>query len=359
VEFIEKINWREQGCSLKLALHTNIENEDVIYNWESSRIARGLNNPKRFEMPSKLWVDISNKQYGISIIEDSKYGYDHPQKDILRLTLLYTPSVHKLRGFWDQMWQDWGEHTIRYAIYAHEGDYRSGTDAFARRFNQRIRPFLITNDKSTKSKAEVSLLQNPTPQLGVIAVKKAEDIEGIIIRCYERFGEPLSTELNFAFPIQTAKEVNGREEILKDTEFNGCNLKVNMEANGIRSYLIQFKDISQVDEFKSKPLPLEYNYGLIGTKQDTQSIFPVELLTDKIHAGSIEYTLELTQKNNALQCHSQKILIPNDYNTISLLLGSEKPSEISIRWLDGSGLVLKENTIHRAKTERTRWPYPS
>ena len=59
VEFTERINWRETGFSLKLHLDANMTNPEVTYNWETSRMKRGLNNEKQFEMPSRYWVDMS------------------------------------------------------------------------------------------------------------------------------------------------------------------------------------------------------------------------------------------------------------------------------------------------------------
>lgn len=348
VEFIERINWREQECSLKMALHSNIESEEVTYNWESSRINRGLNNPKRFEMPSRLWVDISDKEWGISIIEESKYGYDHPQKDVLRLTLLYTPGVHKLRGFWDQQWQDWGEHTIRYGIYAHKGDFRSGTDAIARRFNQKIRSFAISEKEKSPVKLDIALLDINTPlsdQIGIIALKKAEDVDAIIFRVYERFGTAARTDIGFNFPIQDAKQVNGLEEVIKDVQFSGNKLTIDIEANGIKSYLIKLKTQPILNLVEYKEVQLEYNYRFIGTKMDTTAVFPEELVFEKIYAGMVPYKIEKSQENNVIQCKGQKITIPKGYNTVSFLICSENPSNVTFKWVGSDGTILKEDPV--------------
>ncbi|MDC7232402.1 MAG: glycoside hydrolase family 38 C-terminal domain-containing protein, partial [Spirochaetales bacterium] len=145
VEFCETIDWNETGCSLKLAFTGAMETGRFTTNWESSREVRDVNHEKIYEMPSRYWADLSSgEDWGFSILEDSKYGYDHPAADTLRMTLLYTPGLKRSDPFRDQSSQDRGRHTIRYALYGHPGDWRQGSDVQARRFNQPVRPFLLS-----------------------------------------------------------------------------------------------------------------------------------------------------------------------------------------------------------------------
>ena len=119
--------------------------------------------------------------------------------DTIRMTLLYTPGLRLLSGFRDQKTQDWGEHTIRYALYAHDGS-RSGTDAAARRFNQPIQAFSISDGSDQKTavgsapggvaagapdsvpagiRAGTSLFRVSNPNIGVLSVKKAENTDSM------------------------------------------------------------------------------------------------------------------------------------------------------------------------------------
>jgi len=345
VEFSEKINWRELGCSFKLALTVNMNKPEMTYNWETSRINRGLNNEKLFEMPSRMWVDMSEENWGISIIEDSKYGYDHPCDDTLRMTLLYTPGIRYLKGFWDQKYQDWGNHTIRYGIYAHDGDFKT-TDHLARRFNQPVRSFSINWDKSSEGKEKLSLFEVSTKQLGILAVKKPEDTDGLLIRFYERFGKALNTEICFTSSLSDVKEVNGLEETIGEIKFEGNKFTVDIGANGIRSYIVKFKNPPKYSNIKQEALKLEYNYKIIGNKGENQSFFPVEITPPEINAGNITYHLAINQDFNSLQCIGQKISISEEYNTLSILVASEEDCNTSFMWLDTKGNNIKEVECH-------------
>ena len=76
----------------------------------------------KFEVPGRQWIDITDRSnsYGVSILEDCKYGSDKPDNSTFRLTLMYTP---KANSYVYQGTQDWGIHHVKYGIYPHSGDW--------------------------------------------------------------------------------------------------------------------------------------------------------------------------------------------------------------------------------------------
>lgn len=348
VEFTERIHWRGKGCSLKLSLNTNMDDPKASFNWETARTERGVNQENLFEMPSRLWVDMSEDDWGVSLIEDSKYGYDRPKSDTLRLTLLYTPSVRLFMGFKDQKWQDWGEHTIRYALYGHEGSYE-GTDTLARRFNQSMRTFKILEDGTSETKDDVSLLEIADKQVGILALKKAEDTNGIVLRLYERYGSEIESEVKFGAEILDAREINGLEETIGEVEFDDRTMKVKVDANSISSYLIRLKDLKESEISGHTPIKLDHNHKLFGTNIDEKGLFPAEMIPNVIEAGPISYELNPKDENNCLACAGQQIKVPENANTLSILIGAEDDVKTSMKWLDENGSVVDEETIHAPK----------
>lgn len=342
VEFTERINWKEKGCSLKLAVNSNLESPEVTFNWETSRIKRGINNSKCFEMPSRLWADISGKDRGISIIEDSKYGYDHPREDTLRMTLLYTPSIWYVHGFWDQRTQDWGRHTIRYGIFAHEGNLKM-TDVLARRFNQPVRAFKISGASGSGADKNLSLLNSSSQQLGLLAVKKAQDSDDVVLRFYERYGKSCSSDVNINFPVKSISETNGLEEKKEDITVNGNTFNAEVIANGISSYIIKPETSPQQYNVTQEALSLEYNCKLIGKNNESGcALFPAELTPSNINSGPVSFTLKPGKELNSLQCKGQKIAVPAGYNVLSILCGSMEETNAVFRWMDSNNQILKE-----------------
>jgi alpha-mannosidase len=362
VEFTERLHWRGLGCSFKLALTPAMDKPAATFNWESSRLQRGINNEKCYEMPSRYWTDMSENNWGISIIEDSKYGYDHPTEDTLRLTLLYTPGIRL--GFRDQKWHDWGDHTIKYALYGHEGDYTT-TDRIARAFNQRVRAFSIAREESTKGKKSVSLFEISNDQLGILAIKKAEDSDAVLIRLYERYGKAGQTDVVFSSEIQQVQEVNGLEESIEKITASGNKFGIKFGANQIRSFIVTLKDKSAANVIKQEVIKLDFNNKLIGANGDQQALYPSELVPLKILAGNISYQLAPEEKMNALQSNGQKIVIPEKYNTLSILSGSTTATDAVFKWVDNNGKVINEVKSHisamtgyRGQWDRRKWLLP-
>src|SRR5205823_10694098 len=62
-------------------------------------------------------------EYGAAILNDSKYGWDKPDDNVLRLTLVHTA---KERAYPYQSSNDLGHHRFTYSIAGHRGDWRAG-----------------------------------------------------------------------------------------------------------------------------------------------------------------------------------------------------------------------------------------
>ncbi|MBB6479934.1 glycoside hydrolase family 38 C-terminal domain-containing protein [Spirochaeta isovalerica] len=342
VEITERINWRETGCTFKVAFTAALEEPEFTCNWETSRIKRDVNHKKIFEVPSRQWADLSGKKHGFSIIEDSKYGWDRPEANTIRMTLLYTPALRYTNGFWDQKTHDWGEHTIRYGIYGHGGDWR-GTDRVARAFNQPVRSFLVEG-KDGADKADIgSLLQLSSHQFGVMAVKKSESDDAILVRLYEREGRYGRAALSFSHAVSRVVEVNGLEEPIEAVGFKGNSFEVAMGASSVKAFVVTLKDTAGITEIHSTPIPLEWDDRLIGGNgEDSGALFPEEITPDRISAGTVEFYLNRGDGDNAMSFRGQTIKLPEGYNSLSLLAGAERDTHVSFKWLDSQGNLLSE-----------------
>ena len=57
--------------------------------------------------------------YGVTILNDGRYGWDKPDEHTVRLTLFHTPSA--IKECTEQQTQDFGKHTFTYSIVGHKG----------------------------------------------------------------------------------------------------------------------------------------------------------------------------------------------------------------------------------------------
>ena len=172
-------------------------------------------------MVAQQWADITSADgsYGISVMNDSKYGWDKPDNHTLRLTLLNTPAVGKDPNMAHQEHLDIGHHTFSYSIYGHKSDItEAGTAWKAEAFNQPLLSFTTPKHTGTLGR-KFSFVKTNMPGVAIKAVKKAEDGKSYIVRVNEIYGKNFeNAEIIFASTVESACEVNGIEEYVGETK---------------------------------------------------------------------------------------------------------------------------------------------
>jgi alpha-mannosidase len=161
----------------------------------------------RFETCAQKWVDLSEGDYGVSLLNDCKYGHDI-HDHVIRLTLLRSPTMP------DPM-ADVGEHQFKYSLYPHPGSWREETQREAYLLNDPIVVYRATleGQKSEKQMPMLpSLLSTSSPNIIIETVKRAEDGNGMIVRLYESQRKRGPVELRAGFAVKAAWETNLLEE---------------------------------------------------------------------------------------------------------------------------------------------------
>jgi len=128
----------------------------------------------RFEVCAHKWADLSEGDYGVSLLNDCKFGHDIHDR-VMRLSLLRSPTEPDAHA-------DEGEHTFAYSLLPHKGGWDERTIAAAYSLND---PWLILPLNSQPIKSEFSLVSVDTPNVVIETVKQAEDGAGLIVRLYE------------------------------------------------------------------------------------------------------------------------------------------------------------------------------
>ena len=136
VEFGNAIDWNTRESNLKATFPLTASNQMATYNWDIGTIERPTAEPKKFEVPSHQWIDLTDMsgEFGATILTDCKNGSDKPNDHTIRLTLIRTPGTRG--GYPDQGTQDIGHHEFVYGIAGHAGGWRQReTDWQGQRLN--------------------------------------------------------------------------------------------------------------------------------------------------------------------------------------------------------------------------------
>lgn len=121
IDFYNEIDWQSTNALLKAEFPLNIENTEATYDLGIGSVKRGNNTDIAYEVYAQYWADLTNQDnsYGVSILNDSKYGWDKPNNHTLRLTLLHTPETTRNYAYQDK--QDYGHHNFTYSLVGHSG----------------------------------------------------------------------------------------------------------------------------------------------------------------------------------------------------------------------------------------------
>jgi alpha-mannosidase len=180
------IDWHETHILLKAAFATAAKSDHATYEIPYGTIERPTtrNNSwekAMFEVPAMRFADLGDAQGGVSVINNSKYGYD-AVGNLLRLTLLRSPT-------WPDPDADREHHHFVYALYPHAGDWKQAmTVRRGYEFNYALKAVQVV-PHTGEMPAEHSFASLDADNVVLTAMKKTEDGSGLLLRFYEWAGK--------------------------------------------------------------------------------------------------------------------------------------------------------------------------
>jgi alpha-mannosidase len=338
LEVKNQVDWQSAGVSLKAVFPLTVSNPLATYTTGLGTIQRGNNEPRKYEVPSHEWFDLTdrNGSYGVSILEDCKYGSDKPSDNVLRLTLLYTPASTN-EDYLDQKTQDWGRHEFIYCIYPHNASWQDDSSYWqGRRLNQPMKTFL-TASHTGNAGPNFSMLTCSTGQADIMAFKKAQSGNKYIVRLQETSSMPLTDAvISAAAKIISAAEVDGQEKEIGPAVLKDGKLVFSMKPNAIRSFALEFKTPrSKLVPPLCQAVKLDYNCDVISSDSNradgrfgqSEKTIPAELFPAMLCCDGINFELGSAADgtNNALACRGQEIELPKgNFNRVYILAAADK-----------------------------------
>ena len=207
-DFDTWVDWREHHVLLKVAFPVDVLSPVATYDVQWGNVQRPTHRNTswdwaRFETCAHKWVDLSEGDYGVSLLNDCKYGHD-VQGNVIRLTLLRSPTFPDSEA-------DQGEHRFIYGLLPHRDDWRVGTVPAGYALND---PLIVrrVNSGGTGGSAFQSLVAVDVPNVVIETAKQAEDGQGLIVRLYENERCRGPVALRAGFPLAGAYRCNLLEE---------------------------------------------------------------------------------------------------------------------------------------------------
>lgn len=203
----------------------------------------------KFEVCCHKWADLSEHGYGVSILNDSKYGFA-TCGNLMRLSLLRAPKAPDAHA-------DMGRHHIRYAILPHSGNLDARTVRAGYNFNH---PLVIEQGSSQISRYNAAFkavsIQGGSSII-LDAVKRGEDDEdvstagiparpgkSVILRVYESLGGKARASIHSSLPVKRVWKCNvledDEEELeVQKTKEGSVKVDIKVRAFEIATYRLQ------------------------------------------------------------------------------------------------------------------------
>lgn len=235
IDFSTWVDWKEHQHLLKVHFPVNIHSDEATFEVQFGNLKRKIHgntswDEARFESCGQKWMDISEGHYGVSLLNDCKYGYSAKDSNIA-LTLIKS-------GIDPNKTADQEEHVFTYALYPHKEMWSAaGTVQEAYKLNQ---PAYAT--KGELKNTDKSFISTDKDNIIIETVKPAENGDGMIVRLYDCENSLTKATLTFAEGmLESVEECNLMEEKEADIEACGNSFTVSVKPYEIKTYRVRLK----------------------------------------------------------------------------------------------------------------------
>lgn len=207
IDFDMEIDWSESHIFLKAAFPVDILSTTATYEIQWGNVERPTHRNTswdwaKFETAAQKWGDISEGNYGVAVLNDSKYGYEAKHNE-LRLSLLKSATSPDPQA-------DQGKHIMTYSLLPHIGDWRGQVIEQAYDLND---PIILRSVNGGDGSDDIaSLVSVDAKNVTIETVKQAEDGNGMIIRLYEHHQYRGKVTIKAGFELAEAYHCNLLEE---------------------------------------------------------------------------------------------------------------------------------------------------
>ncbi len=238
IDFDTFISWHEQEKLLKVGFDVDIKaskyTRDIAYaTIENSNYRHNPYDKAKFEVSAHNFIDMSEDAYGLTILNDCKYGYEVDKQRMI-ITLLKAPMNPDPQS-------DRGDHYFMYSLYPHAGNWKDA-DTITRGLEINNPMTAVEIKADAKGADSASFVEVSVDNVTLEAVKKCEDEDAYIVRFVEKTGRRTPVTVNLFAEIAEAAECDllERNDVAIDT-FSGNTLTFTANPFEIKCFKIKTK----------------------------------------------------------------------------------------------------------------------
>ncbi|MCM0649674.1 alpha-mannosidase [Clostridium swellfunianum] len=238
IDFETKVDWKESQTLLKAAFPVDIHSTKATYDIQFGNIERPTHfntswDYAKFEVPAHKWADLSQRDYGVSILNDSKYGYSI-KENVMELTLIKSP-------IYPDETADRCEHNFVYSLYPHKGNFVEGDTVKAGyELNYPLTIAYGHKNNGTMAK-EHCFVHSAISNVIIETIKRAEDSNSMVLRLYEYANGSSKGTVKFDRNIKAAYECSMLEEKIFPVSFNENTINLEFSPYELKCIMVDFE----------------------------------------------------------------------------------------------------------------------
>ncbi len=235
IDVVNKIDWKQNQILLKAAFPVDIHTDKATYEIQYGNVERPTHwntswDAAKFEVCAHKWADVSEDGYGVSLMNDCKYGYSIKGSE-MKLTLLKSaadPNPDADKEF----------HEFTYSLYPHKGNWKEAeTVNMAYSLNCPVYCKLEEAHAGTLP-AEMSFISIDSQNVIVEVVKQAEEGEGTIVRLYECHNRRTRVSAKTFKAISALWECDLMEKNLSEVQHGADSFEFDIKPYEIKTFRI-------------------------------------------------------------------------------------------------------------------------
>ncbi len=237
IDIRTEADWWEDHMFLKAAFPLVVKSDHAMYEIPFAAISRTTKSETlwekaRFEVPALRWADLSETGFGVSLLNDCKYGHDI-HDGVMKISLLRAPT-------WPDPMADRGKHTFTYSLYAHQGAWNDGETVHRGAELNNPLTAVITKLHNGELPPEMGFFSVSGRGVILETIKKAETGKGFIFRLYESHGRTETVALDLLQAPTSVMEANLIEKSLKLLPIDGKSISLSFKPFEIKTLRVVF-----------------------------------------------------------------------------------------------------------------------
>jgi alpha-mannosidase len=227
LDFDTSIEWCERHIMLKVAFPVDVLSPTATYEIQWGNVERPTHRNTswdwaRFETCAQKWVDLSEGGYGVSLLNDCKYGHDI-KDNVMRISLLRSPTSPDPEA-------DQGIQRFAYSLLPHSGSWNETTVASAYALNDPLIAWRPSESPTDAAHTGLGMSQPlvcvDQPNIIIETIKQAESGNDVVVRLYESQRRRGKVTLTTSFELAEAWHTNLLEEPHTSLAIEGNNVSL-------------------------------------------------------------------------------------------------------------------------------------